>query len=70
MREATALGLLLAIALGVLAIFQIDSVVVDIQGVLAAGPLNDITGLFPYFVVLLVVGLVATFFIGAVRKRF
>ena len=65
MRNATAIAMVLAILLGVLAISQVDDLASSLQAVLPAGPLVDFVGFWPILVVFLVVGAAAMFAIGA-----
>ena len=69
MRNATAIAMVLAILLGVLAISQVDDLASSLQAVLPVGPLVDFVGFWPILVVFLVVGAAAMFAIGAGGSR-
>jgi hypothetical protein len=67
MREATAIGLVLAVLLGVLGITQLDTLRAGIQPEIS-GPLSSFVGLWPYFLVVLVLG-IAVAFATAIYRR-
>jgi hypothetical protein len=67
MREATAIGLVLAVLLGVLSIAQVDTLRAGIQP-LISGPLSSFVGLWPFIVGLLALGIAAAFATAVYRR--
>ena len=68
MREATALAMVLAILMGLLAVTQLDSVTTAVQAV-TTGPLSQFIGLWPYIMVGLLVMVVVAFAVSAFSRK-
>jgi len=68
MREATGIAFVMALLLGVLAITQIDTLRATIQASIT-GPLSTFVGLWPIFLLTILVGSGVALIIGAARQR-